>query len=52
MRCTLPEHTALEDLRCHVESDSNKLIIEAPVHPDYLHYKHKVPIDYSTSEKQ
>jgi HSP20 family molecular chaperone IbpA len=41
-RCTLPENTDFNALKCHFEN--NKLAIEAPVNPTYHKYRH-IPIE-------
>ena len=42
-RCTLPENTDLNALRCHLEN--NKLAVSAPVAPQLSQYR-QIPIEY------
>jgi HSP20 family molecular chaperone IbpA len=41
-RCTLPENTDFDKLRCHFEN--NKLAVEAPINPTY-HKRRHIPIE-------
>lgn len=45
-RCTLPENTDFNALKCHFEN--NKLSIEAPINPGLKYHKH-IPIEYKTN---
>jgi HSP20 family molecular chaperone IbpA len=42
-RCTLPENTDFDKLRCHFEN--NKLAVEAPINPTY-HKHRQIPIEH------
>jgi HSP20 family molecular chaperone IbpA len=43
-RCTLPENTVFEEIKCHVEDD--KLTVEAPL-VTHKHQKHVIPVEFT-----